>query len=102
MHITYGSPSWNTDSAKVDTAYLILRDKDSGRFVQIQLEETEPDSSQFAGHFSVSLGDKETISPEIYVPPRELRNSDPDNKKLYEMIREGKLPRKPGYLEEEK
>lgn len=95
MHITYGSPSWNLDSTKVDSAYLILRDNNTGKLVQIQLEETEPDSSQFSGQFSVQLSDSEKVSPEIYIPPKELRGSDKDNKKLYEMIQAGKLQRKP-------
>ena len=37
MSISYGSPSWNTDSTKIDTAFLILRDKNSGKLVQIDL-----------------------------------------------------------------
>lgn len=92
-HITYKSPSWNTDSRKIDTAYLILRDKVSGKNVQIQLEETEPDSAQFTGQFSVDIGQQS--SPEVYIPPKELRGTDKDNKKIYNLIQAGKLPRKP-------
>ncbi|HMN67444.1 MAG TPA: hypothetical protein PKC28_02800 [Bdellovibrionales bacterium] len=93
--ISYGSPSWNTDSTKIDSAYLVMRDKTSGKILQIQLEETEPDSSNFRGQFALSLRAGETIAPEIFIPPQELRNSDKDNKKLYDMIQSGKLPRKP-------
>lgn len=95
LSISYGSPSWNTDSTKIDTAYLILKDKASGKIVRIQLEETEPDSSNFVGQFSVNLGDSEKITPEIYVPPQELRNSERDYKKLHAMIENGHLARKP-------
>lgn len=95
MHITFGSPSWNKDPKAVDTAYIIFRDKTSGRIAQIQLEETEPDSSQFSGRFNVSLNESEKVSPEIYVAPSEIRGADKDNKKLYEAISGGKLPRKP-------
>lgn len=95
MSITYGEPSWNTDSTKIDSAFLVLRDKSSGKIVQIQLEETEPDSSQFVGQFSVSIGPNEAIQPEIFIPPKELRGKDKDNKKLYEMIKNDKLVRKP-------
>ncbi len=94
-HITYTSPNWNTDSTKIDTAALFLRDKNSGKIVQVQLEETEPDSSQFIGQFSLSIGQGEKSTPEVYVPPQELRASDPDHKKLLEMIPAGKLGRRP-------
>ncbi|NJL26054.1 MAG: hypothetical protein HC902_13395 [Calothrix sp. SM1_5_4] len=93
MSISYGSPSWNKDSGKIDSAYLVMRDRNSGKIVQIQLEETEPDSSRFNGQFSVNLGG--AISPEVYIPPAELRQSEKDYRKLYEMIQSNKLPRKP-------
>lgn len=94
MHLTYGSASWNTDPTKIDSAYLILRDRTTGKIVQILLEETEPDSAQFTGQFHVNLSDT-TISPEIYIPPKELRNGIKDYKKLMDAIQAGKLARKP-------
>lgn len=95
MNIAYGATSWNTDSTRIDSAYLVMRDKNTGKTVQIQLEESEPDSSDFNGQFSVNWGDKEKIAPEIFVPPADLRNSAKDYKRLYEMIQANKLPRKP-------
>jgi tetratricopeptide (TPR) repeat protein len=95
IHISYGSQSWNTDSAKIDTASLVLRDKNSGKIVQIQLDETEPDSSQFSGQFSLSIADQTTITPEIFIPPKELRGTDKDNRKLFALVQSGKLQRKP-------
>lgn len=95
MSITYGSPSWNTDSMKIDSAYLILRDKTTGRIVQINLEETAPDSSKFTGQFSVNIGESDKIMPEIFIPPSHIRGTDKDNRKLYEQIKNNKLPRKP-------
>lgn len=95
MSLTYGSPSWNTDSAKIDTAFLVLKDKATGKIVQIQLEETEPDSSQFSGRFSVGLGESSTLEPEIYVPPADMRGGEKDYRKLYDAISSNKLPRRP-------
>ncbi len=94
MSISYGSPSWNGDSRKIDSAYLVLRDKKTGKLVQIQLEESEPDSSQFVGKFSITHGN-EQVSPEIFVPPPELRNPEQDGKKLIEMIQANKVDVKP-------
>ncbi len=90
MSITYGSPSWNSDSAKIDSAYLVIRDRNSGRLIQINLEETEPDSSKFNGYFSLS----DTITPEVYIPPSNIRG-EKSLKKLYQLIKDGKIPRKP-------
>ena len=95
MRISYASPGWNTDSKKVDSAFVVLREKSTGKLVTIQLEETEPDSSEFSGQFSISLPDIEKFQPEVYIPPQELRGHDPDNKKLLAMIQAGKLSRKP-------
>ena len=95
MSITYGSPSWNNDSTKIDSAYLILRDKATGKIVQINLEETEPDSSRFSGNFNVNIGESDKITPEIFVPPSNIRGLDKDNRKLYQQIQSNKLPRKP-------
>lgn len=95
IYVNYGSQSWNTDSTKIDTASLVLRDKSTGKIVQIQLEETEPDSSQFIGRFSLSLGEQQQIAPEVFIPPKELRGTDKDNKKLFGLVQSGKLPRKP-------
>lgn len=92
MNIKYGSPSWNTDSRKLDSAYIVMKDKATGKMVQIQLEETEPDSSQFSGKFNVTLSDKD---PQVFIPPKELRNPERDYKKVHEMIQNGKLVSKP-------
>lgn len=95
MSVTYGSPAWNLDSKKIDSAFLVIKDKTSGKLLQIQLEESEPDSSNFTGQFSVSLKEGQGLKPEVYIPPQELREKDPNNRSLYEMIRSGKLARKP-------
>jgi tetratricopeptide (TPR) repeat protein len=95
MNISYSATSWNTDSTRVDSAYLIMRDRNSGKTVLIRLEESEPDSSKFDGQFSVTWGNKERIAPEVFVPPAELRNSTKGHKKLYEMIQATELQPKP-------
>lgn len=94
MNIEYGAPSWNTDPRSIDSAYMVMKDKASGKLVQIQLEETEPDSSQFNGKFHVQLGDKQ-LEPQVYVPPKELRNPERDYMKVHQLIQANKLEAKP-------
>ncbi len=93
ININYGSPSWNTDSRKIDSAFMVVKDKSTGKIVQIQLEETEPDSSNFTGQFSVSLGGQ-PLQPEVYIPPKHLR-SEKDYRKVHQLIQSKQLPRKP-------
>lgn len=94
IRFTYNSPSWNMNPGKIDSAFLIFRDAITNRMAQIQLEETEPDSSTFVGEFSITWADSSNnISPEIYIPPPELRKKD--QKALFQIIQSGKLPRKP-------
>lgn len=97
MTITYGSVSWNADSKSADSAYLVIRDKNTEKLVLVTLEETEPDSSQFKGRFSLSFSDGGQVAPEVYVPPLELRQ-EKDVKKVYDMIQNGELVRKPVIL----
>lgn len=92
MSIQYGSPSWNTNAASVDSAFLIIRDRGTGKLVQVNLEETAPDSSVFRGNFNVDLGD-ERLAPEVFIPPENLRQNTDNNRELYAMIQSGKLKR---------
>lgn len=94
MQILYGSPSWNTDSTRVDSAFLVLRDKTTGHMMQIQLEETEPDSAQFKGTFSLALSEGQKAAAEVFIPPQDQRGSK-DYSKTYEAIQNGSLKRKP-------
>jgi tetratricopeptide (TPR) repeat protein len=95
ISITYRSPTWNESSTKIDTAFVVMREKQTGKLVQIQLEETEPDSGQFSGKFSVSLTSGEKTAPEIYAPTDELRKKDTDNRKLHEAIKAKAITAKP-------
>jgi hypothetical protein len=42
--IVYGSNSWNTSPSAIDSAFIVIRDKESKKLLQVQLEETAPDS----------------------------------------------------------
>ncbi len=98
MRLNYGFPKWNRDSSKVDSASLLMREGATGRLVQIQLEETEPDSSVFSGLFSVQWDRITQLAPEFYVPPQELLQTNQGLKKLNEMVAKGELKRVPFIL----
>ncbi len=93
--ITYGSTSWNIDSSQPDSAYLFLRDRKTGKIVKIQLEETEPDSSIFSGSFAVSWGNGGGIDPEVYIPPKDLRNNEEALKKFNQLLSQNSIKTQP-------
>ncbi len=94
LKLTYGYPPWNKDPKKIDSATLILREGHSGRIVQINLEETAPDSSVFSGLYSLSWNNLEAIAPEFYIPPQDLLNDQNGLNKITAMIKSGELKRK--------
>lgn len=95
IKIVYGSAPWNIDSAKIDTAFLYIRDIQTKKLVKIQLEETEPDSSIFMGRFSLGWDSNSSIEPEVYVPPLNMRDQNFSEKKFYDLLTSGQVPRKP-------
>lgn len=90
--IIYGSPSWNTSSSSINTAFLVIRDRISKKLLQVHLEETAPDSSEFRGSFQFKLTEQKKITPEVYIPPQSLRNQ---MEQFYQLIQNGKIARKP-------
>jgi tetratricopeptide (TPR) repeat protein len=102
LRLTYGYPPWNKSPLKIDSATIILREGHSGQIVQINLEETEPDSSVFSGLFSLSWKNIESISPEFYIPPQELLNDKNGLEKITAMIKNNELKRKAFILRKNK
>jgi TolA-binding protein len=90
--IHYKSKNWDADAKNIDSAFLIFRDAVTGRMAQISLEETAPNSGEFVGRFSVVWSDTTKVSPEVYIPPQNMRDQ---TKKIFDMVANKKLPRKP-------
>ncbi len=97
--IVYGSTAWNTSPTKINSAFLVIRDKISKKLIQVQLEETAPDSSEFRGSFHFKLADQSSIQPQVYIPPQSLRNQ---MDQFYQLILNGKVARKPTIIKRTK
>ncbi|MBX7231263.1 MAG: hypothetical protein K1X29_04160 [Bdellovibrionales bacterium] len=96
LKIIYGSSAWNTNSAILDSAFLFLRDLQSGKVVKIQLEESEPDSSVFQGQFIVNLDSSgAAINPEIYIPLRTMKDNEQAIKKFNQLLTQNQIKPKP-------
>ena len=92
--INYGSSPWNTDSGSIDTAFVFVKDTNSGKIVKILLDETEPDSSKFSGKFYLSLEKGKEVNPQLFIPPQKLKEEDKDFT-FQKLLRQGKIKRKP-------
>ena len=96
VKIVYGSSSWNVNSAAVDSAFLFLRNKQSGQVIKVVLEETQPDSSSFIGDFSVQ--GKDLNQYEVFIPPQNIRSSDEAVKKFNQLLSQQQVEKKPTAL----
>jgi tetratricopeptide (TPR) repeat protein len=94
VKIVYGSPQWNLDSLAPDSAFLFMRDKQTGKIAKIILDETAPDSSTFSGFFSLNWEGAESTQPEVFIPPQDLRGQS-GVEKFNSMILQDKIARKP-------
>ena len=54
IRLNYGRNSWNRSSTQVDAAAVFLKEGATGRIVQIEVEETAPDSAVFSGTYSIN------------------------------------------------
>ncbi len=98
LRLNYGFPKWNKSPTAIDTASVLVREGSTGRIVQIQVEETAPDSSIFTGLYSVQWQSISKMAPEFFAPPQDLLNTTQGLKKIKEMIENKELKRNPFIL----
>lgn len=101
LKIVYGSPSWNTQNKRADSAFIFLRNKQTGQVVKVVLEESDPDSSNFVGDFSLQLKDSKELSQyEAYIPPQNMRSSDEASQKFNQLLSKNQVEKKPIVIRE--
>ena len=98
VRINYAYNEWNKAATKFDSGSLIMREGNTGRLIQIHLEETEPDSAKFSGLYSISFQNVEKLKIEFFVPPQNFLESVDGMKTIGSMITSGKLARRPFIL----
>jgi tetratricopeptide (TPR) repeat protein len=95
IRINYGQPRWNKSPQEIDTATVIMREGVSGRVVQIQLNETAPDSSVFSGRYSINWQNMEKLETEFYIPSQEMLAQKDGLMKVTQKIQAKEIPRNP-------
>lgn len=98
IRLNYGRNDWNQNALKVDTASIFLREGTSGRIVQIEVEESAPDSAVFSGTYSINFSDLTGLRVEFYAPPQNLLADLAGRKKISQMIEGKELRRLPFVL----
>ncbi len=99
--LKYGSNTWNKSSKNIDSAFMFLKDKKTGKIAKISIEETAPDSSTFEGQFSIRWSD-DKVDPEIYIPPENLRNDPRAVEKFNTLLNNNQLKAQPLLSRKEK
>lgn len=95
VRVNYGRKEWNRDPLKIDSATLFMREGDTGRVVQIELEETAPDASVFSGIYSISFRDLEGFRVEFYAPSWEDMKTEDARLKFVQKVAQREVRRNP-------
>ncbi len=102
IRLNYGRNTWNRSSTQVDAAAIFLKEGATGRIVQIEVEETAPDSAVFSGIYSINWHNLEQnldkLRVEFYAPPQELLLNLAGRRKITAMIEKKELRRLPFVL----
>ena len=98
IRINYGNPSWNRSSESIESATVIMREGVSGRIVQVQLNETAPDSSIFTGKYSINWQNMEQLQTEFYIPSQEQLAAKDGLMKVVAKINSHEIHRNPFIL----
>lgn len=98
IRLNYGRTEWNKSAVKVDSAAILMREGTSGRIVQVEVDETAPDSSVFSGFYSINFRDITDLKVDFYTPPQNLLTDLAGRKKISQMIENRELRRLPFVL----
>lgn len=98
IRINYGQPRWNKSATAIDTATVIMREAATGRIVQIQLNETAPDSSLFSGLYLINWQNMSSLQTEFYIPPQDVLAQKDGLMKIAAKINAKEIKRNPFIL----
>jgi len=99
IQVIFANKLWNTSSTEINTGTLVLRDAITKRVVKIQLQESEPDSSEFHGKFTVNWEGTTQMVPGFYGQKNEGAGYKEED--IPQLIKSGQLVRLPYVLEKD-
>lgn len=98
LSVYYKKLSWNQNPTKIETGYLYLRDRNTKKLIELNLTETEPDSSIFNVDFPIGVVKQANIAAEIYSAPQTMLKGKNRLKTMETLIEDKSVKRKPFLL----
>ena len=98
LTIYYEKIAWDENITQVEAGYLFLRDRTSGEIYEIQLTETEPNSSVFSKRIEAKSFNSDKLEAEVYSVPKEMLKGQNRLNVLKKLIADKALKRKPFLL----
>jgi hypothetical protein len=98
LRIVFRAPEWNRDPKAIETGFAVMRDRETNRLIQLELVESSPDSSVFAGLYSIRQRDRDAFQAEIYIPDLPLASDSSEAKSFLAGINSGQTQRRPVIL----
>lgn len=95
IEVKYAVSKWNKDSTSIDSGSVILKDSNTGKVLQFQIEETAPDSGIFSGNYSVNWGGEGDVVPEVFILPNNQEITPKELVEIKSQIDKGTIKRKP-------
>lgn len=97
LSLWYRSVSWNKSSTERDSSSLLIRDRNSGRLVHIQLQETDANSNEFRGAYVLSFNSGDFFAEVYILPPSAVEKKETWSR----LISENRIVRKPVFYKRE-
>ncbi len=98
LEVFYEKLSWNQKSTEIESGYLYLKDRKTGKVIEMKLSETQPDSGVFNIEYPIGVLKLKTIEAEIYSPPQGMLKDDGRLSMAENLIEDGSVKRKPFLL----
>ncbi|MCB0377012.1 MAG: tetratricopeptide repeat protein [Bdellovibrionales bacterium] len=101
LSLFYEKPAWNQNQNLVESGYIYIFDKDTGKLMEMKLTETEPNSAVFNVDLPIGTLKKDKIKAEMYSAPMSMlegKNTGDRADEVESLLEKKALKRKPFLL----
>ena len=94
----YEKLSWNQQPTDIESGYLYLRNKGTGKLYELNMLETAPNSGVFSVNFPIGVLESAKVSAEMYSAPQSMLRGKNRIELMKDFIEDGSVKRKPFLL----
>jgi tetratricopeptide (TPR) repeat protein len=98
LSLFYEKLSWNQNPLEVETGFLYLKDRKTGELIELNLTETQPNSSVFNLEFPIGVLKSSEIATELYSAPQAMLKGNDRVGVMQKLIEDKSIKRKPFLL----